>query len=233
MTTVVNTLQNGSYFGLILTLAAFFAGRWITRRTGIRALNPMVFSMIVITVCLLVFRLDYDTYYSSAKVISFLLGPTTVALAVPLYRQVEVLKKNWWLILISVACGALSAMLFITAFAVITALNPDVFRSILTKSITTAIALGITTEFGAYPELTVFSITVTGITGATLGILACRWFRIKEPVAVDLAMGTAAHAIGTSCALEQGDVEGSMAGLALASAGLITVVAAPFIGYLL
>ena len=233
MEKAIALVQSGSYFGLFLTLAAFFAGRWVTKKTGIKALNPMVFAMIVVVACLLIFRLDYDNYYQSAQVLNNLLGPTTVALAVPLYRQVQVLKKNWWLILVSVACGALSAMLFIFLFSVLTHIAPDVYRSILTKSITTAIAQGITREFGAYVELTVFAITVTGITGATFGLIACRLFRIREPVAVGLAMGTSCHAIGTSCALEAGEVEGSMAGLALVTAGIITVIAAPYFGWLL
>ncbi len=233
MEKIVNVVQSGSYFGLILTLAAFMAGRWVSKKTGIKALNPMVFAMIVIVVCLLVFRLDYDTYNSSAQFITLLLGPTTVTLAVPLYRQVQTLKKNWWLILISVACGSLSVMLFILGFSVLTKLSPDIYRSIVTKSITAAIAQGITREFGAYVELTVVAITVTGITGATFGLIACRLFGIKEPVAVGLAMGTAVHAIGTSCALEAGEVQGSMAGLALVTAGIITVIAAPYIGWLI
>lgn len=231
-TAVVDILQSGSYFGLILTLSAFFAGRWVTKKTGIRALNPMVFAMVVIVAALLIFKLDYESYYESARIISFLLGPTTVALAIPLYRQVEVLKKNWWLILISVACGALSAMLFICAFSILMKIDPMIYRSILSKSITSAIALGITAEFGGMPELTIFAVTITGITGATFGLIACRLFRIKEPVAVGLAMGTAAHAIGTSCALEAGEVEGSMAGLAIATAGIISVIAAPYLAYL-
>ena len=233
MEKAVGILQSGSYFGLVLTLGAFFAGRWVSKKTGIRALNPMVFAMVVVVACLLIFRLDYDNYYESAQVLNNLLGPTTVALAVPLYRQVQVLKKNWWLILISVACGALSCMLFIFLLAVLTKLAPDVYRSILTKSITTAIAQGITREFGAYVELTVFGVTVTGITGATFGLIACRLFGIREPVAVGLAMGTSCHAIGTSCALEAGEVQGSMAGLALVTAGIITVIAAPWFGWLL
>ena len=233
MEKAVGILQSGSYFGLVLTLGAFFAGRWVSKKTGIRALNPMVFAMVVVVACLLIFRLDYDNYYESAQVLNNLLGPTTVALAVPLYRQVQVLKKNWWLILISVACGALSCMLFIFLLAALTKIAPDVYRSILTKSITTAIAQGITREFGAYVELTVFGVTVTGITGATFGLIACRLFGIREPVAVGLAMGTSCHAIGTSCALEAGEVQGSMAGLALVTAGIITVIAAPWFGWLL
>ncbi len=233
MEQIVNVVQSGSYFGLILTIAAFMAGRWVSKKTGIKALNPMVFAMIVIVVILLVFRMDYDTYNSSAQFITLLLGPTTVTLAVPLYRQVQVLKKNWWLILISVACGSLSVLVFILGFSVLTHIAPDVYRSIMTKSITTAIAQGITREFGAYVELTVFAITVTGITGATFGLIACRLFGIKEPVAVGLAMGTAVHAIGTSCALEAGEVQGSMAGLALVTAGIITVIAAPYFGWLI
>ncbi|MEA4824196.1 MAG: LrgB family protein [Clostridiaceae bacterium] len=232
MGTVVDIIQSGSYFGLILTLCAFFAGRWVTKKTGIRALNPMVFAMVVIVAALLIFKLDYESYYESAQIISFLLGPTTVALAIPLYRQVKVLKQNWWLILISVACGALSAMLFICAFSILAKIDPMIYRSIMSKSITSAIALGITAEFGGMPELTIFAVTITGITGATFGLIACRLFRIKEPVAVGLAMGTSAHAIGTSCALEAGEVEGSMAGLAIATAGIISVIAAPYIAYL-
>lgn len=233
MRNVIETVQGLSYFGLVLTMATFAFGRWVVKKTGIKAINPMVVSMVLVTIVLLVFDIDYEVYNSNARFFNFLLGPTTVALAIPLYRQVQTLKKHGVLIVISVACGAVSAMLGIFGLAWIMKLDPEIYRSILSKSITLAIALGITGEFGAYAELTIFAITVTGITGATLGLLACKFFRIREPVAVGLAMGTASHAIGTSCALERGEIEGSMAGLALVVAGLITVVAAPFIGYLL
>lgn len=233
MENVVNTLQNCSFFGLALTLAAFFAGRWVSKKTGIRALNPMVISMFIIIGCLLLLPIDYETYNSSAKLLTTLLGPTTVALAIPAYRQIRVLKRNWWLILISVACGAVSCMIFILGFSILTHIDPTIFRSILTKSITTAIAQGITTEFGGYVELTIFAVTITGVSGATFGIITCRLFGIRDRVAVGLSMGTSCHAIGTSCALAVGDVEGAMSSLALVTAGLISVVVAPYIGYLL
>ena len=233
MNEITQFFQSGSYFGLILTLAAFFAGRWVTKKTGLRALNPMVTAIVLIIGCVLLFRVDYDRYYAGAQFLTLLLGPSTVALAIPLYRQVQILRRDWWLILVSVACGALSALLFILGLSALVRLAPDIYRSILSKSITTAIALGITSEFGAYPELTVFAITVTGITGACFGLSACRLLRIREPVAVGLALGTASHAIGTSCALEAGELEGSMSGLALATAGIITVIAAPYFGWIL
>lgn len=233
METAVNTLQSCSYFGLVITLAAFFIGRWVAKKTRITFLNPMVFAMVIIIACMFLFRMDYDAYNSSAQYITILLGPTTVALAIPAYRQIKVLKKNWWLILISVACGSLSCLFFILGLSVAMHIAPDVFRSILTKSITTAIGQAVTAEFGGYVELTIFAITFTGVTGAVLGLLACRLFRIREPVAVGLAMGTASHAIGTSCAFQAGEVEGSMSGLALVTAGLITVIVVPYIAYLI
>jgi len=233
MEQAIDTLSGLSYFGVVLTLATFVFGRWIAKKTRIRAINPMVVSMLLVIAVLLLFDIDYETYNRNTRFLYLLLGHTTVSLAIPMYRQVQILKQNWILILISVACGAISALLGIFLLSWLMKLDPVIYRSILTKSITTAIAVGVTEEFGAISELTIFAITVTGITGATLGLIACRLFGIRHPVAVGLSMGTAAHAIGTSCSMERGEVEGSMASLALVVAGLITVVAAPFAGALL
>ncbi|MBE6931113.1 MAG: LrgB family protein [Clostridia bacterium] len=230
MNTILSTLTAPWYYGLLLTIGAFLFGRWLQAKTGWRWLNPMAVGMVLIIGLFLAFDLDFDTYNQSAQILTKLLGPATVALAIPLYRQIEVLKRHWQLILISVACGAISAMLFVAGMSVLLAVEPEVFRSIVSKSITTAIGIGVTAELGGHQELTIFAITLTGITGAILGSAACKLFRIRDRMAVGLAFGTSSHAIGTSRALEIGDIEGSMSGLAIVIAGVITVALAPWVG---
>lgn len=233
MASVWQQFTTSAFFGIVLTLATFQVGRLVVKKTGIKALNPLVTSIILVIAFLVIFRVDYADYNIGGRYISFLLGPATVAMAIPVYRQVELLKKNWLLILLSVSCGAVAALASIFLMSKAFALDPVLYRSILPKSVTSAIAVGISEEQGAIPAITLLAVSFTGIAGSVFNLMVCKLIRLKDRVAVGLGMGTSAHAIGTSVSLEVGEVEGAMSSLALVVAGLVTVVLAPFFGGLM
>ena len=157
---------------------------------------------------------------------SYLLTPATVSLAIPLYRQMEILKKNFKAIILSVLAGSITSMGVILVMAMLFGLSHEEYVTLLPKSITTAIGMGVSEELGGYVTITVAVIIVTGILGNIIGETVCKVFRIKNPISRGLALGTSAHAIGTTKAMEMGEVEGAMSSLAIVVAGLITVVGA-------
>jgi len=228
MSDLLSAATSSVWFGILLTIGAFQLGRWINRKTGIRLLIPLLTSILMIIAVLLVFDIDYETYNQGAALFGKLLGPATVCLAVPLYRQSRILKENLLTVVVSVTCGAVAAVAGICVMCLLFGLDGTVYRSIMTKSVTSAISYVLTEEMGGHIELIVLAVTTTGITGATFSVLACRLFGIKDRIAVGLAMGTSAHAIGTSRALEVGELEGAMGSIAIVIAGLVTVILAPY-----
>ena len=189
-------------------------------------LNPLLISIIFVIGVVLLCGVDYESYENSAQYLSYLLTPATVCLAVPLYQQMTLLKKN----LAAVACGILAGVLAslgsVLLLAFLFGLEHDVYVTLLPKSITTAIGMGVSEELGGLVTITVAVIIVTGVIGNVIGEAVCKLFRIYEPIAKGLALGTSAHAIGTAKALEMGEVEGAMSSLAIAVAGLLTVIGA-------
>ena len=214
-------IQNCTTFGLFLTLGAYLLGLAVNKRFKSPLTNPLLLSLIIIIPVLLLCGIDYDTYYEGAKYISYLLTPATVSLAIPLYRQLDKLKKNMKAILLGIFSGVLTSGL-----TILFGLSHTDYVTLLPKSVTTAIGMSLSTELGGVAAITVTSIVVTGIFGNCLAVFLCRLFRITEPVAKGLAIGTASHALGTSKALEIGEVEGAMSGLSIAVAGLMTVAVA-------
>ena len=169
---------------------------------------------------------SYEVYNEGAKYISYLLTPATVCLAIPLYEQITLLKKNYKAILLGIAAGVITSLCSVLAMAALFRLNHAYYVTLLPKSITTAIAMGVSEELGGYVTLTVAVIIITGLLGNMMGEAVCRIFRIREPIAKGVAMGTSAHAVGTARAIEMGEVEGAISGLSIAVAGLMTVVGA-------
>lgn len=178
---------------------------------------------------LLLFGIDYETYDKGASYLTYFLNPATVCLAVPLYRQFQVLKSNWKAILLGIFAGCVACMVIIVGIALILAFEIELTASILPKSITTAIAIGLAEELGGMSSITVACVVFTGIFGACTASAFFKLFKIEEPVAQGLACGTSAHAIGTSVALEMGDVQGAMSSLAIVVTGIMTVVIAPIV----
>ena len=164
---------------------------------------------------------------------SWLLTPATVCLAIPLYEQLELLKKNWAAVAAGIVSGVLTSLATVFVLALLFGLNHQEYVTLLPKSITTAIGMGVSEELGGYVTITVAVIVITGVLGNILGELVCRIFGIKEPIAKGLALGTSAHAIGTAKAMELGEIEGAMSSLSIAVAGVITVVGASIFANLL
>ncbi len=219
-------LSGSAYFGVTLSLAAYAVGLRLKKRIRKPFVNPLMISIILVIGCLLLLKVDYAVYKEGAQYLSFLLTPATVCLAIPLYQQLELLKKNWKAVIGGIAAGVLSSLVSVLALSVIFALTHEQYVSLLPKSITTAIGMGVSEELGGIVTLTVASIIFTGVLGSVIGEWVCRVFRIRERIAVGIAMGTSSHAIGTSRALEMGEVEGAMSSLSIAVAGLMTVAAA-------
>ncbi len=219
-------LCNSAYFGVTVSLIGYGAGIMLKKKFKYAFLNPLLISIIfvigVVTLC----GVDYESYENSAQYLSYLLTPATVCLAVPLYQQMTLLKKN----LAAVACGILAGVLAslgsVLLLAFLFGLEHDVYVTLLPKSITTAIGMGVSEELGGLVTITVAVIIVTGVIGNVIGEAVCKLFRIYEPIAKGLALGTSSHAIGTAKALEMGEVEGAMSSLAIAVAGLLTVIGA-------
>ncbi len=228
----MDSVFSGSlFFGGALTLLACGAGALIQRK--LKWMNPMVFAIAAIIIFLKVFGISYETYDEGAKYISYLLTPVTVALAIPLYRQLNVLKHHAKEIFAGIIAGVISSMGSVFGLALLFELTHEEYITLLPKSITTAIGMGISEEFGGMVTITIAVIMITGILGNIFGELILKLFRIHEPIAKGVAMGTGAHAFGTMRALQMGEIEGAMSSLSVAVAGLITVIGAAFFANLI
>lgn len=218
--------ENSVFFGVVISLLAYGAGSLLQSRFKLALFNPLLISVAATIAVLAAAGIDYDVYYSGAQYLSYLLTPATVCLAVPLYEKLEVLKKNWRAILIGIVSGVLTTLLCILAMSLMFGLSHEEYVTLLPKSITTAIGMGVSEELGGYVTLTVAVIIITGVLGNIFAPLICRVFRIREPIAKGIAIGTSSHAVGTAKAMEMGEVEGAMSSLSIAISGLLTVVGA-------
>ena len=219
-------LQNSVFFGVFVSLLAYEAGMFLRSRWKLAVFHPLLLSVLLIMGILRFFELDYDFYYEGAKYLSYLLTPATVCLAVPLYEKIGLLKRHAEAIFAGILSGVLTSLLSIFACAVLFGLTHEQYVTLLPKSITTAIGMGISEELGGMVTITVAVIILTGILGNMTAGVVLRLFRIEEPVAKGIAVGSASHAIGTVRAMEMGEIEGAMSSLSIAVAGLLTVIGA-------
>ncbi len=212
--------------GAVISLISYFIGVSVKKRWKLAILNPLLISIVLVIAFLLAADIDYDAYQSSAGYLSYLLTPATVSLAIPLYRQLEILKKNAAAILTGIVSGVLTSLVAILLMAVLFGLSHEEYVTLLPKSITTAIGMGVSEELGGYSTITAAVIIITGVLGNMSAEIVCRIFRIRSAVSRGLAIGTASHAIGTAKAMEMGEVEGAMSSLAIVVSGLCTVAGA-------
>lgn len=219
--------------GVVISIIAFQVGLLCQRRWKHPLVSPLVISVILIIVFLITFHIEYDSYYNGAKYISYLLTPTTVCLAIPLYEKREILKKHFVAIIIGTLAGVVANLTCIYLLASAFGLTHVQYVTLLPKSITTAIAMGVVEELGGIVTITIVAITITGILGNVCAVSACKLFRIKHPVSQGLALGNASHAIGTAKAMEMGDTQGAMGGLAIVIAGLSTTILVSFYAMLI
>lgn len=222
-----------SFFGVLLSVLTYFIGLWIKRKFRHPLLNPLLIAMVLTVTCLVIFKVDYESYMASARYLSVLLTPATVCLAIPLYEQLHMLKANPAAIMLGVVAGVLSGLGCILLLSIVFGLTHVEYVTLLPKSITTAIGMALSEELGGIPSITTAAIIITGIMGNVFAEGILKLARVHEPLARGLAIGTASHAMGTAKAIELGEVEGAMSGLAIAVAGLMTVVGASLFANLL
>ena len=220
-------LLDSAYFGIFISVLGYMIGMAIAKRFRRPIFNPLLISVAFVILVLLVTGVSFDHYNQSASHLSYLLTPATVCLAVPLYQQLHVLKQQWRAILLSILAGTITSAVSILLFSMLFHLDHAEYITLLPKSVTSAISYSVSQDLGGVPSLTIASATITGLLGNIAATALCKLFRIKNPVAVGLAIGTSSHALGTSRALELGEVQGAMSSLSIAVAGLITVVLAP------
>lgn len=217
---------NSAYMGVVVSLLAYMLGVRLKKIFKVGILNPLLLSIVFTIVVLLVAGVDYNTYEQGAKYLSWYLTPATVCLAIPLYEQWELLKKHYKAVLLGIGSGVVTSLATTLLLAKCMGLTHKEYVTMLPKSITTAIGMGVSEELGGYVTITVAVIVVTGVLGNIMGEVVCKIFRITEPISKGLAFGSAAHAIGTARAMELGEVEGAMSSLAIAVTGIITVIMA-------
>ena len=219
-------MQTSIFAGATISLLAYMFGAWLKKKFHSGFFNPLLISIAVTIIVLLAARVDYDTYNMGAKYISWFLTPATVCLAIPLYEQLTLLKKNLAAVAAGIVSGVLTSLVAVLLLALLFGLNQQEFVTFLPKSITTAIGMSVSEELGGYVNITVLVIVVTGVLGNILAEPVLKLFRIQEPIAKGLALGSSAHAIGTAKAMELGEIEGAMSSLSIAVAGILTVFGA-------
>ena len=217
-------LQNSVFFGVFISILTYEIGAVIKKKLRLAIFNPLLISIALVLIFLQVCHVDYKTYEAGAKYLSYFLTPATVALAVPLYEQIEPLKNNWKAIMAGILSGALTSAVCVLALSMLFHLNHQQYVTLLPKSITTAIGMGLSEALDGIVTITVAVIVVTGVIGNMFAESICKLFHITDSVAKGIGIGSASHAMGTAKAMELGEVEGAMSSLSIAVSGLLTVV---------
>lgn len=227
-------ILNSPLFGLILTILAFNIGLYIFEKSGKFPLfNPLLISGIIVIGLMEGFNIPLNYYQKGGVMLSFFLAPATIALALPLYRQVDKLKEHFFPIIIGALVGAVTAIVSIIFIGKALGIDEVLLKSFMPKSITTPLGIELSALVGGIPAITIFAIIITGITGNAIAPFICKYFGIKHPVAKGLGIGISSHAVGTAKAIEMGEIEGAMSALSIVIAGIITFIVAPLLLFLI
>ncbi len=226
---MLNSLLKEPLFQVTVTLVVYVLVNRLYRRFHIFLFNPLLLATVILIYILRYAGVDYETYSKGGNMITFLLGPATVALGVPLYKQVPAIKANLKSIITGVVTGSVTAIVSTVILARILGASRETLLSIAAKSTTMPIALGITEILGGNDKLIVLSVAVTGIFGGVIGAEVMRLAGVRSRIAVGIGIGTASHAGGTSRAVQLGETEGSMSGAAIVLTGLVTSLIAPYL----
>jgi len=213
-------------FGLFISILAFEIGIFINKKTKLAFLNPLMLAILIVMGFLLILKIPLEDYKKGGDFISMFLTPATVILAVPLYKNINSLKKDYVAIIGGVLTGSITAIISVWLIGKAFNLSPELLASLIPKSITTRLGIELSNQLQGIPSVTVAAIIITGIIGAVSAPALLKVFRISDKTAKGIAIGTSAHALGTTKAVELGETEGAMSGLAIGLAGLITVIAA-------
>lgn len=222
-------LFQSPYFGIALSVIAFWIGIKLQQKFKTPICNPLIIAIVLVVGVLEIFHISYEEYNEGGAIINMFLAPATACLAVAIYTKLEILKKNWLPILVGCVCGSATSMLSVYGLCRLFGLDESLTVSLLPKSVTTPIAVSITEGNGGVVPITVVAVIFTGILGSIIAPILIKMFRVKEPVAAGLAIGACSHAVGTSKAIEIGEVEGAMSGLAIGICGIVTVIISLFV----
>ena len=225
----MEALYTSPYFGVALSVIAFGAGVRIQQKTKLHLCNPLIIAIVLIIGVLLVFKIPYDSYNKGGEIINMFLAPATACLAVSIFTQLSILKKYWLPIIVGCIAGSLASMASVYGMCRLFRLDQSLTMSMLPKSVTTPIAVSVAQAHGGVVPVTVVAVIFTGILGSIAAPLLIRIFKVSDSVAAGLAIGACSHAVGTSKAIEIGEVEGAMSGLAIGICGVVTVLFSMFI----
>ena len=220
-------LHNSAVWGILLTIVGYGLGTFINRKTKQAWCNPLLLGILFVILVLSITKIPYEDYKASAAPLQYLLLPATVCLAVPLYENLGRLKGRFPAVLAGILAGVITSLGSILLMAWLLSMNREQAATLIAKSVTTAIGIDVTQTLGGMVPLASAVIILTGITGNLTALGVCKLFRITDPVAKGVGIGTSAHAIGTAKAFEIGELEGSVSSLSVAVAGILTAVLAP------
>lgn len=212
------------FFGVALSIGAFWIGVKIQKKTGLVICNPLIIAIILVSAVLLIFRIPYESYNEGGAIINMFLAPATACLAVSIYTKIELLKKNWLPIVVGASCGSLASMGSVFLMCRLFKLDEAMTASLIPKSVTTPIAVGVAGSHGGIVPITVVAVIFTGILGSILAPTLIKIYHVDDPMTAGLSIGACSHAVGTSKAIELGETEGAMSGLAIGICGILTVI---------
>ena len=220
---------NTPYFGISLTILSFMIGQKIQKKTGLLICNPLIIAVVIIVGILLILKIPYEAYQQGGSIINMFLAPATACLAVSIYNKIQILKENWLPILVGCACGSLTSMSSVYVMCKLFHLDDAITVAMIPKSVTTPIAVSVAESLGGVSSITVVVVIFTGILGSIFAPTLIKLFRVNDPMTAGLSIGACSHAIGTSKALQLGETEGAMSGLAIGICGIFTVIFAMFL----
>lgn len=226
---MAEAMLSSPFFGLVLTCVAWCIGCWVQKRTGIFLLNPLVIAVAIILAVLVALDIPYSTYQLGGDMISLMLGPVTAVLALNIYHQHTLLREYFWPVVIGCLAGTLTSVGSILLLCRLLALESSIAASLLPKSVTTAIAVAISDAGGGIQSITVAAVLIAGAVGAIFAPLFAKLFRITDPVAEGVAIGACSHALGTSKAMEIGQLQGAMSSISICICGILTSLLALFL----
>lgn len=225
----MNFLLNSQFLAVVISLIAYMIGLYLKQKIKLAILNPLLIACVIVILYLLSTRADYKIYQKNMDFINYLLTPSTVCLAIPLYHQVEVLKKHFFAIIIGSLSGVLSTFLLIFLFATLFKLSHTHYVTLLPKSVTTAVGMVLSQEIQGIVPVTIAAIVITGIFGNIIAPSLCKIFKIYDPIAKGVGIGCASHVIGTTKAIEMGELEGAMSTLSTVISAILTSVFISFV----
>lgn len=225
----MNDIFSSPFFGIALSIITFWIGERLQKKTGLVICNPLIISIVLVIGVLLLFHIPYESYNEGGQIINMFLAPATACLAVSIYTRIQLLKENWLPIVVGCTCGSLASMGSIYLMCKLFHLDNTITFSLIPKSVTTPIAVSISERFLGVVPITVVAVILTGILGSILAPFLIRIFRVKDSMTAGIAIGACSHAVGTSKALELGETEGAMSGLAIGICGILTVLFSMFL----